>query len=202
MTNSPDVKKAAQKFGYNINHENNGVMLPFYMELACHLEVPMHRSNHNATVTDSEYEDKDKQDNSLKFDKVKNKDRNNENGEVFMPYPQAVMKKVRGLLEKTEQKQECQFENNENIFVDEMDSISDEILENIADFIWTLTSDGKDYKNGNNGCGNPNASDTQVNNAWSMGKKSGVKCAVRSSNSSHIFPNQKIIEKQELIIGK
>ena len=117
MTNSPDVKQAAQKFGYNINHENNGVMLPFYMELACHLTVPMHRSNHNATFTDTAYEAKDKQDSSLKFDKVKNKDRNKEGGEVFMPYPQAVAKKVRGIIENSNKKGVCLFENNKNKFI-------------------------------------------------------------------------------------
>jgi len=83
-----------------------------------------------------------------------------------------------------------------------MDSISGEVLENIYGFDWTLTSDGDDYSAGNNGCGNPDASSTVVNNGWSMGKKTGKKCAVRVKNLSHIFPNQKIIEKQELEIGK
>jgi len=35
-------------FGYDINHQNNGVMLPYFMELACQLHVPIHRSNHSA----------------------------------------------------------------------------------------------------------------------------------------------------------
>jgi len=35
-------------FGYDINHNKNGVMLPYFMELACQLHVPVHRSNHSA----------------------------------------------------------------------------------------------------------------------------------------------------------
>ncbi|MCJ8314503.1 MAG: AHH domain-containing protein [Pseudomonadales bacterium] len=201
MTNSPDVKQAAQKFGYNINHEMNGVMLPFYMELACHLTVPMHRSNHNATFTDTAYVAKDKQDSSLKFDKVKNKDRNKEGGEVFMPYPQAVAKKVRSLLKDSKNNEECQFENGENIFIEEMESISEEILDYVKTFTWTLTSDGKDYEGGKNGCGNPNASTEQVNNGWAMRNKNGLKCGVRKLNSNHIFQNDKKIQKKDLEIG-
>jgi len=34
-------------FGYNINHKNNGVMLPYFMDLACQLHVPLHRGNHD-----------------------------------------------------------------------------------------------------------------------------------------------------------
>ena len=34
------------KFGYDINHKNNGVMLPNLMALACQLHVALHRSNH------------------------------------------------------------------------------------------------------------------------------------------------------------
>lgn len=34
------------QFGYDINHKNNGVMLPNLMALACQLHVALHRSNH------------------------------------------------------------------------------------------------------------------------------------------------------------
>ena len=33
-------------FGYSINHQNNGVMLPNEMALACQLHVALHRGNH------------------------------------------------------------------------------------------------------------------------------------------------------------
>jgi hypothetical protein len=35
-------------FGYDINHRHNGVMLPFRMTLACQLQAPLHRGNHEA----------------------------------------------------------------------------------------------------------------------------------------------------------
>jgi len=34
-------------FGYEINHQNNGVMLPYFMDLACQLHVAVHRGNHD-----------------------------------------------------------------------------------------------------------------------------------------------------------
>jgi hypothetical protein len=40
------------KFGYDINHKNNGVMLPNLMALACQLYVALHRSNHKAGMAD------------------------------------------------------------------------------------------------------------------------------------------------------
>ena len=43
-----DWSKYCMDFGYNINHKKNGVMLPYFMELACQLHVPVHRSNHSA----------------------------------------------------------------------------------------------------------------------------------------------------------
>ncbi len=35
------------QFGYEINHKNNGVMLPYFMDLACQLHVAVHRGNHD-----------------------------------------------------------------------------------------------------------------------------------------------------------
>lgn len=42
-----DWSDMAREFGYDINHKNNGVMLPYNMELACQLHAPLHRGNHN-----------------------------------------------------------------------------------------------------------------------------------------------------------
>lgn len=47
-----DWAELARIFGYDINHENNGVMLPYLMELACQLHVPLHRGNHSKGVAD------------------------------------------------------------------------------------------------------------------------------------------------------
>jgi len=50
-------------FGYDINHKNNGVMLPYRMKLACQLHVPLHRSNHSAGKAEGmSYPDKIKMD--------------------------------------------------------------------------------------------------------------------------------------------
>ena len=43
-----DWSEYCKDFGYDINHKKNGVMLPYFMALACQLYVPVHRSNHGA----------------------------------------------------------------------------------------------------------------------------------------------------------
>lgn len=42
------------KFGYDINHKNNGVMLPNLMALACQIHVALHRSNHVKGMAEGE----------------------------------------------------------------------------------------------------------------------------------------------------
>jgi len=40
-------------FGYDINCKENGVMLPYHMDLACQVAAPLHRSSHAAGEADS-----------------------------------------------------------------------------------------------------------------------------------------------------
>lgn len=47
--NNEDWKQYCREFGYDINRELNGVMLPNPMSLACHLGVPLHRGGHSNT---------------------------------------------------------------------------------------------------------------------------------------------------------
>ncbi|MCJ8313758.1 MAG: AHH domain-containing protein [Saccharospirillaceae bacterium] len=205
MKNSPEVKNAAERFSYSINHENNGVFLPYYMDLACYLEVPMHRSRHDNTVTDEVFEGKDKQNALLKYSKIKSKAKNMQDDEVFMPYPQAVAKLVRGILKDAKNKKSCLFENGKNKFIPKMDQRSNEIFEKIKSFVWTLTSDGKDYEPKNDiGCGNSNASSQEAMGVWNLKDKKGHNCAVKKSKNDHKFelPDNKIIIKRNLEIGK
>jgi len=54
-----DWSEFARVFGYGINHKNNGVMLPYFMELACQLHVALHRGNHDkGEAEDLTYPDK------------------------------------------------------------------------------------------------------------------------------------------------
>ncbi|MDZ7923891.1 MAG: AHH domain-containing protein [Marinagarivorans sp.] len=39
-------------FGYNIDCKENGVMLPYLLELACQLHAPLHRGGHSAGVAE------------------------------------------------------------------------------------------------------------------------------------------------------
>lgn len=60
--NEDDWAKLCRQFGYNINRKENGVMLPWSMQLACQLAAPLHRSNHQQGRADGiPYPDKIKE---------------------------------------------------------------------------------------------------------------------------------------------
>ncbi|EKE6108919.1 DUF4150 domain-containing protein [Vibrio cholerae] len=67
-------RKVCLLFGYDINHENNGVMLPALMELACQIGVALHRGNHSKGWAD----------------------------DLHLPYPDAVKKKLKAISEDIE----------------------------------------------------------------------------------------------------
>lgn len=54
--------RLCREFGYDINRKENGVMLPYLMELACQTAAPLHRSNHQQGRADGlPYPDKIKE---------------------------------------------------------------------------------------------------------------------------------------------
>ncbi len=59
-------------FGYNIDCKENGVMLPYLLELACQLHAPLHRGGHSAGVAEGvSYPDKIKTDLKKIGEKIK-----------------------------------------------------------------------------------------------------------------------------------
>ncbi|NRB42421.1 MAG: DUF4150 domain-containing protein [Pseudomonadales bacterium] len=118
---SDDWYEFSRNFGYSINHENNGVMLPGQMDLACQLHVPVHRGNHSKGWAD----------------------------DVHLPYPKAVKKKLRDIRAAAEQGEYC---SDPEAMAEELDDISEDILLKISSFTWTISTDGKDYMQGGQGC--------------------------------------------------
>mgnify|MGYP000316879918 CR=1 FL=1 len=125
--NNPDLKEMCEDFGYNINSHKNGVMLPYYMDLACHLGVPLHRGGHDAGQ-----------------------------GDPNLSYPRSVKKKVKALNEVIADGEICKVSDVQKEFKKEMNKISDDIFKKIKNFEWTITSDGFDYdiRESKVGCGN------------------------------------------------
>ena len=76
---SEDWAEFCQQFGYNINHKNNGVMLPHSMALACQLHAPLHRGNHSKGWAD----------------------------DLHLPYPDAVKKKVKEIAKSIRRGEFC-----------------------------------------------------------------------------------------------
>jgi len=68
------------QFGYDINHENNGVMLPGLLELACQIGVALHRGNHSKGWTD----------------------------DLHLPYPDAVKKKLDSIMQDIDEGAFCE----------------------------------------------------------------------------------------------
>jgi hypothetical protein len=122
-----DLKSLCDDFGYNINHFNNGVMLPYYMDLACHLGVPVHRGGHSAGM-----------------------------GELKLNYPRSVERKLEALEEAVADGDVCGSSRVDKQFKKEMDKISRGIFEKIKNFDWTISKDGADYdfRKSKVGCGN------------------------------------------------
>jgi hypothetical protein len=125
--NNPDLKEMCESFGYNINNYKNGVMLPYYMDLACHLGVPLHRGGHDAGQ-----------------------------GDPNLSYPRSVKRKVETLNEGIEDGELCKKGKPNQEFKLKMGKISDDVFKKIKNFEWTITGDGFDYdiRESKVGCGN------------------------------------------------
>jgi hypothetical protein len=131
-------------FGYNINCPENGVILPANMSVACKLHIPLHRGHHDATETNI-YSD--------------------------MTYVEGVRGLIDSVRKKAKRKGYCE-ELEGKVFIQDLNNISKLIWNNLKSFSWTLTSDGKDYDTGGNGC----------SNQTSIRKKRSTPC---SSGRSH-----------------
>ena len=68
-----------RQFGYNINHKNNGVMLPYDMALACQLYAPLHRGGHIKGWAD----------------------------DAHLPYPDAVKRKIKEIRDAVKEGKFC-----------------------------------------------------------------------------------------------
>ncbi len=71
--------KICSRFGYNINHKNNGVMLPNRLDLACQLGVAVHRGGHAKGWAD----------------------------DLHLPYPKAVKQKIDPIAKAAEKGEFC-----------------------------------------------------------------------------------------------
>ena len=133
----PDLEEMCIENSYDINCHENGVMLPFYKDLACLLSVPVHNTNHKYGVTDQK---------SPKS-----------NTEVYLNYPRAVKEQLQGLLDQVEEGDMCKAPDPQEEFIASMNDISVFVLEKINDEKWTITGAGKNYhKESPDGCKNMN----------------------------------------------
>lgn len=116
--------------GYNINCYKNGVFLPSELEQACGARVPVHISKHSGGF----------------------------GGGTAIRYPAAVKSEIAPILNKARRLKACQDETKLKDIVDELNVASKNIFGKIKSFMWTITSDGFDYQEGNPiGCGNQNS---------------------------------------------
>ncbi len=153
---NPDFKEICKDFGYDINNHKNGVMLPYYMDLACHLGVPLHRGSHKKGETDI----------------VKGMDE--DGGEVYLNYPRAVKDKVASLSRQADMGGLCGIGavSPRDTFISEINDISLLIFKEIRKYDWSISADGFDYKKSSPiGCGDA---------LKIAGKNENSTCSVRS----------------------
>ena len=133
----PDLEEMCIENSYDINCHENGVMLPFYKDLACLLSVPVHNTNHKYGVTDQK---------SPKS-----------NTEVYLNYPRAVKEQLQGLMDAVKDGEMCNTSDPQEEFIASMNDISIKVLKKINNELWTITGAGKNYhKNSPDGCKNMN----------------------------------------------
>jgi hypothetical protein len=125
MEDDNDWEVICELSGYNINCYKNGVYLPYYLEQACYLNIPLHRGNHDRGYGWTEN------------------------------YPLEVKKEIRSVLKKYSKPNVCEKPEKLKQLALELNASSEKILKFISKFIWTITWDGFDYKQGNPiGCAN------------------------------------------------
>jgi hypothetical protein len=179
-TDDVDIKKLCLENSYDINSHENGVMLPYYQDLACLLSVPLHNTNHNNGETD-----------------VENPDPKKEKG-PFLSYPGAVETKLEGLKKLIKKGYICNAKDPQEEFVNSMNDISKLIFDKIVSEDWTITGAGKDYyKESDDGCKNSTSSDSKIQNK---------PCEFRKNKEEHYIVNsngvQIKIDTNKLELGK
>ena len=192
--------KLFKQFHYNINDAHNTVVMPADMKLACQLAVPRHKGEHGAgrKFADDPSKGKDKENienlEKLEDDNAGSGDysevTDEETGGKYTTYIDAVrgeLKKIKKIKKegwkchsdegqpKTEEELKADFEAK-------MTKISKKILDRLADFSWTLSADGRDYRPGNK-CGCSGA-DVLTNHKTKTKKNRGNEC---TANRKHGF---------------
>jgi hypothetical protein len=183
-----EMGKLFKQFNYDINGPHNTAVMPADMKLACHLAVPRHKGEHDAgrAIADDETKDAAKLE---ALSKLENEKAGTESyGEVieeeenYLTYIEAVneelesiaeIKKSGGLCHDRSGKPRSPKEMNE-AFESEMKDISQAILTRLDRFLWTLSSDGRDYQE-DNPCGCSGA-DVLTKHKTKKTKVRGEKC--------------------------
>jgi len=187
--------KLFKKFHYNINEAHNTVVMPADMKMACQLAVPRHKGEHGAgrKFADDPSTGKDKENienlEKLEDDNAGSADysavTDEETGGKYTTYIKAVKDELRDIKDIQEEGWKChsdegQPKSEEEIKADfekEMSDISKKILDRLADFSWTLSADGRDYRPGNK-CGRSGA-DVLTNHKTKTKKNRGNECTAK-----------------------
>jgi hypothetical protein len=145
------IAETVRKYGYDINHKKNGELLPGFMDLACFLRKPVHNTNHDGgeAVKDSTNE--------------------------YLKYSFVVKQKAIKIINRYSKSKICQYDDG---LIQELNMLSSDIRDNILNFVWTISEDGRDYAPGNPvGCGG----------ALSLEEKRAVKGTHCDCNRNHVI---------------
>ena len=181
--NDVDIKDMCLEYDYDINSHKNGVMLPYYKDLACLLFLPVHNTNHEGGETDK------KDSKSIPSS--------------YLNYPRAVQEKLEGLRTLVDKGRICTDKDPVNKFHEKIDNISKGILKKINDELWTITGAGKNYQKKKSdeskpGCKNATHPDLSMKSKPCESRKSNEEHNIVNSNGVRIKRNA----NKELEIGK
>ncbi|WP_299022740.1 AHH domain-containing protein [uncultured Photobacterium sp.] len=140
--NSPNWRGWRKAYDYDINEHQNGVMFPSNPQIACQVETQVHRSNHNRgliyTSLKEKYIDKGEPIPDSECEKIY------KNG---LRYLKGVDDEIQEVFDNAKIKYYCKAGKKDE-FTEDLRGAAEDILDCLADFTWTISRYGKDYKRG------------------------------------------------------
>ncbi|MGR5286335.1 AHH domain-containing protein [Vibrio maritimus] len=181
-------------YEYDINRATNGLMLPSNTEIACQVETHVHKSNHNRGLDYDSIVSKYWSEGSI--EEIPDSECEKLYSEE-LTYIKGVKVLLRDIKVRASKKHYCKPSNKED-FTDDLDDVSDDILDKLNSFNWTISRYGKDYS--------PYSRIGCAGGAVESDKKSREPCPHRlaSTGLKHQNKNKKgkIMKPRKLKVGR
>ena len=150
---SKDRQNQIVRKGYNVNHQENLVILPMNDQISCQYNIPLHKSNHTDSEIITQYEERTGEDNVSDLSEIIVGEMDDGMLEAdistlnaLLGYHKVVAKKLALKLKSIS----CDTKPRQ--YIDKIDDVSTDILSDITAFDLLLILKGKNMEAGEGGC--------------------------------------------------